>query len=140
MHHLNASLFWSSPSDISFLVASFSHNNSTQPLSLNTLSTQMECHAAPCLVNWNQLTGYLDNITLVLPALSFGRKQKSPNKISCELHSHSYIQSQRPKFYTLILSLRCMTQNITNSLILRFLIFQKVIETFTLLDYLIRIK
>lgn len=45
------------------------------------------------LVTWKQLTGYLNNRTLVLPAFSFKTKWESPNKT--ELHSRAYIHSQR---------------------------------------------
>lgn len=48
-----------------------------------------------CLVTWNQLVGYINNIALVPPTLSFRWKWKSPSNTSYNLDLHAYIHGQR---------------------------------------------
>ena len=116
----------------SFLVLSFRysssynffyHNNSTQVLFLKVLPHRLNDYIDTCLVIWKQLTGYLNNGTLVLPAFSFRTKWESPNKTM----SYTHVPTFTVREALLILLLRCIIQDITNSLSLRFHIFQMII-------------
>ena len=119
----------------SFLVLSFRysssynffyHNNSTQVLFLKVLPHRLNDYIDTCLVIWKQLTGYLNNGTLVLPAFSFRTKWESPNKTM----SYTHVPTFTVREALLILLLRCIIQDITNSLSLRFHIFQMIIIAF----------
>lgn len=132
--NLNPSIFWSFPSDISLPVASFFITITLKSYLWTCCPHRWNANASTCLVTRNQLTGYFNHITLVLPALSFKRKWKSPNKTATS-YIHMFRLTVKPKFYIRIPPFTYIIQDIINSLSNRFLICQMVITEFTLLGY-----